>query len=196
MLRRMIFSRLSVTLVLVATVNLSLSAHAEPPRERAPLGLNLAGVTDWSSELVFEDAFAAARPWISQAQGKPWGQGWPLDVDEKGNVRSLREGQYAESIVFMDFAGRFPGGKYVCRYEGEGELDFAFDARHPGMKALYLQDLQNWYNAGGEVFCVFSSMGRYSKWGSWGLVEYAWQELESAPKYQAVVEYLGSGRVK
>jgi len=96
---------------------------------RAPLGLNLSGVTDWSSELVFVDAFRAARPWISQSNGKPWGQGGPLDVDEKGHVRSLRDGQFAETVVFTDFSEGFPSGMYTCLYAGKGELDFAMDAR-------------------------------------------------------------------
>ena len=95
----------------------------------APLGLNLAGVTDWSSEQVFTDAFKAARSWISQAKGKPWGQGGPLDLDEQGNVRSLAEGHFAETVVCTNFGKRFPAGLWVCLYDGAGDLDFVYDAR-------------------------------------------------------------------
>jgi hypothetical protein len=106
---------------------------------KAPLGLNLAGVTDWSSELVFVDAFKAARPWISQAQGKPWGQGGPLDLDPKGNVKLLRDGQFAEAVVYTDFGDRFPAGVFTCYYDGKGELDFAMDAKVIDRRPNWLQ---------------------------------------------------------
>jgi hypothetical protein len=37
---------------------------------------------------------------------------------------------------------------------------------------------------------LFSSMGKPSKWGSWGLLESVDQDPETAPKWQAVREYL------
>jgi hypothetical protein len=101
----------------------------QPPPSKFGLGLNLAGVTDWSSEIVFVDVFRAARPWISQAEGKPWGQGGPLELDEDGNVKSLRPGQFAETVVFTDFGDRFPAGAYTALYDGKGELDFTGDAK-------------------------------------------------------------------
>jgi hypothetical protein len=91
--------------------------------------LNLAGVTDWSSEIVFVDVFRAARPWISQAEGKPWGQGGSLALDDRGNVKSLRPGQFAETVVFTDFSDRFPSGLYTALYDGKGDLDFTGDAK-------------------------------------------------------------------
>lgn len=103
-----------------------LSAPAAADR---PLGLNLAGVRDWSTELVFVDAFKTARPWISQAQGKGWGQGGPLALDAKGWVRSLAPGQFAETLLFVDQRGRYPGGDYVCLYDGKGDLQFGSAAR-------------------------------------------------------------------
>ncbi len=47
-----------------------------------------------------------------------------------------------------------------------------------------------WKQSGGTMMAIFSSMGRYSKWGSWGLMEYHDQSKSSAPKYQAVLEFL------
>ena len=40
------------------------------------------------------------------------------------------------------------------------------------------------------MMAIFSSTGRYSKWGSWGIMEYHGQPLAEAPKYQAVIEFL------
>ena len=98
------------------------------PADR-PLALNLAGVVDYSSELVFNDAFKTARPWVSQADGKPWGQGGPLDLDARGFVRSLKPGQTAETLLFVDQDGHYPAGDYVCTWAGTGELTFGQAAR-------------------------------------------------------------------
>ncbi|MGL4549652.1 MAG: hypothetical protein ACRC33_00580 [Gemmataceae bacterium] len=103
---------------------------------KAPLGINLAGVADWSTELVFVDQFRAARAWVSQAEGKPWGQGGPLDVDVDGNLKSLKPGQYAETVLWTDLGTPFPEGKFVCLYAGDGDVAFGGDAhaaeRAPG----------------------------------------------------------------
>ena len=63
--------------------------------------------------------------------------------------------------------------------------------RHPRMKDLYLLDLKNWQEVGGSTYCVFASMGRYTKWGSWGVLEYHDQDPKTAPKWQAIQEFLG-----
>ena len=39
------------------------------------LGLNLAGICDWNTELPFVDVFLETRAWISQRQGESWGRG-------------------------------------------------------------------------------------------------------------------------
>lgn len=125
----MTFLRSVITFALVAVANVTTAADPlHPGPGEFGLGLNLSGVTDWSSEIVFVDVFKAARPWISQAQGKPWGQGGPLDTDDHGNVRSLRPDQFAESVVFTDFGDRFPAGVYTCLYDGDGDLTFTGDA--------------------------------------------------------------------
>jgi hypothetical protein len=113
-----------------ASTEFALAADfAQPGPREFGVGLNLAGVTDWSSEIVFVDVFRAARPWISQAEGKPWGQGGLLDLDDNGTVKSLRPGQFAETVVFTDFGDRFPPGVYTAFYDGKGNLDFTGDAK-------------------------------------------------------------------
>ena len=44
-------------------------------------------------------------------------------------------------------------------------------------------------NSGGKMMAIFPSMGRYSKWGSWGIMEYHGQPTSDAPKYQAVIKF-------
>ncbi|MFQ3648791.1 MAG: hypothetical protein SNJ75_00550 [Gemmataceae bacterium] len=115
-------------MISISVVCLALLLHPSQAT-KAPLGINLTSVVDWSTELVFVDQFRIARRWISQAKGKPWGQGGPLDVDADGHLRSLQPDQYAETMLWTDFGKSFPEGTFVCLYEGDGELTFWGDAR-------------------------------------------------------------------
>jgi hypothetical protein len=89
----------------------------------------------------------------------------------------------------------YEGGQHLVGY-GEAvdnqALEQLFHAanRHPRMKELYLDYLAGWRQAGGIMFVIFSSAGKYSKWGSWGLMEYHGQPVSQAPKYQAVLEFI------
>ncbi len=57
------------------------------------------------------------------------------------------------------------------------------------MGAIYTQYLDGWAAAGGDLLCLFSSVGTWSKWGSWGLAEY-WDETEAdQPKLQAAMDW-------
>lgn len=57
------------------------------------------------------------------------------------------------------------------------------------MKQLYLEDFASWKTSGGKLFTVFSSVGRPSKYGSWGMLELEHQKINTAPKYEAVIEF-------
>jgi hypothetical protein len=59
--------------------------------------------------------------------------------------------------------------------------------RHPRLGAIYTHHLDAWrQTGGGDLFCVFASVGRWSKWGSWGLLEYL---DDDTPKYRAVLKW-------
>src|SRR5262249_10227563 len=100
-----------------------------PPAARPRLGMNLSGPTDSNTELPFADVFRLPRPWISQQQGKPWGQGPKLELDERGWVRSLARGCWAESPLCTIEGGHYPSGTYTVRYEGRGEIAFTGAAK-------------------------------------------------------------------
>ncbi|MGD0089480.1 MAG: hypothetical protein ABSE73_06125, partial [Planctomycetota bacterium] len=89
---------------------------------RSLLGINLNGPADWNSELPFVDVFRLSRQWISQQEGKPWGQGPKLQLDEHGWVTKLEAGCHATSPILT--VKRAPLGKYVLLYEGEGKMAF------------------------------------------------------------------------
>jgi len=107
------------------------SAAAAPDgQEPVPLGTNLAPVNDWNREWVFVDVFKQARAWFSQLPSgtDPWDdgrevattpEGWPL----------LAANQAAATLICRELEGHYPGGRYLCTYEGTGRLSFGFDAR-------------------------------------------------------------------
>jgi hypothetical protein len=97
------------------------------PNENSALGINLAGVTYWSAEIVFVDLFRHTQTWKSQAPGKGYDQGGPLDLTEDGWVRSLRgDGHFADSIILSRPHLGYPAGVYTCLYEGKGRIQFAY----------------------------------------------------------------------
>ena len=89
----------------------------------------------------------------------------------------------------------YEGGQHLVGVEGaenNEKLMKLFHAanRDPRMKDLYLQDLRGWEEAGGGLYCVFGSMTRLSKWGSWGVLEFSDQDEKTAPKLQAIREFM------
>ncbi len=90
---------------------------------RARLGMNLNGPADWNTELPFVDVFRLSRRWISQHQGRGWGQGPELDLDQHGWVKRLEPDCWAETPLCTISGGHYPRGRYTILYEGQGELD-------------------------------------------------------------------------
>lgn len=109
-------------IVVILSAVLPVPSPAAAQQIAPPIGTNLAGLVDWSTEWMFVDAFKMSRDWISQRQGANWGEGGPLNLTPDGWIASLEEGQSAETVMFT--AGHHPGGDYVLLYEGEGELGF------------------------------------------------------------------------
>lgn len=166
----------------------------------------------WTSEQVmdFEDAYKYAdvlgiAPYFGYELGSPKTQNEvaKMIVDavldacqglvKKGNETISRQAQLAKERGLRLVA--YEGGQHLVGHggaENNKALEGLFHAanRHPRMKQLYLEYLSGWRQNGGTMMAIFSSMGRYSKWGSWGLMEYHGQPETSAPKYQAVIEFL------
>lgn len=96
------------------------------------IGVNLSTVRSVSSALPFVDGFKSARAWIPQRKGA-WDTGAALSLDENGWVTAWPDpAQPAttqiSTLLFDNIQGRYPGGKYVVLYEGEGTLTYSRDA--------------------------------------------------------------------
>ncbi|NJM89345.1 MAG: cadherin-like domain-containing protein [Hydrococcus sp. RU_2_2] len=121
-----------------ATVSVSVLGQAEPSATSVQLGVNLAKIADWSTQLPFLDAFKSSRGWMTQDPEK-----FIWNTNETTNLR-LDSDQWVTyvpnrndpaaytavgTLMFREIEGRYPGGKYIVLYDGEGTLEYGFDAK-------------------------------------------------------------------
>ena len=57
------------------------------------------------------------------------------------------------------------------------------------MGNIYRQYLQAWDECGGQLMCLFSSISRWGKYGSWGLAEYYDDSPHDHPKFDVALEF-------
>jgi hypothetical protein len=143
-----LLSLLVVLLALFGPVRVGEARREKDRNENSAFGINLGGVTYWSTEIVFVDLFKHSQRWKSQAPGRRYGQGGPLELTEDGWVRSLADnGQFADSIILSSINGRYPGGVYTCLYDGQGEIKFAYGMdvvnERPGRIKVQVKPEQN-----------------------------------------------------
>lgn len=60
---------------------------------------------------------------------------------------------------------------------------------HPRMAKLYADYFAAWERHGGDLLCHFSSVGAWSKWGSWGLLQHQDDDPRQSPKFRAVMAW-------
>lgn len=107
-----------------------------------PLGLNVRGVVDWATQLVFIDMFKTARQWIPQrvrSDSDPWTCDGPADTildicndfdhgfRADGYPATLGLDQAVGAMMARDLIGHYPRGKYLVLWDGDGSLTARFD---------------------------------------------------------------------
>ncbi|KQU53217.1 hypothetical protein ASG67_10430 [Sphingomonas sp. Leaf339] len=87
-------------------------------------------------------------------------------------------------------------GKRLIAYEGgQHQIDPDNQARleamnrDPAMEGIYRQYLTDWQALTGDLFVLYSATGPFSKYGAWGLREYAGQPLSETPKLRGVLDF-------
>jgi hypothetical protein len=60
---------------------------------------------------------------------------------------------------------------------------------HPRMGKIYEKYYSEWAAAGGDLICHFSSVKEWSKWGSWGLLQYDDDNPTLSPKFMATMKW-------
>jgi hypothetical protein len=114
----------------------NVAAHADTANSDSALGINLTGISYWSSQWMLVDIMKQA----SNGSGQLWATTNAdtykfdtkdqalLDLDEQGWPRSLPNRtnpnfHYVTTILYQDNQ-HYPIGDYVVLYDGEGELTF------------------------------------------------------------------------
>jgi hypothetical protein len=89
----------------------------------------------------------------------------------------------------------YEGGSHVTGINGTENNDaitklFIAANRDSRMGDIYKEYLNKWYELGGGLFMHFKDVSEPSKWGSWGLREYA--DQTSTPRWDAVMDIMHS----
>jgi hypothetical protein len=103
----------------------------------AQIGMNLAGVHDYGSQLIFVDLFKQSRPWLTQnADGtgafntrvpvamRP--DGYPEEIPYNNGSDPP---QIAHTLMATSLEAHYPGGAYTLMFEGSGEIKLDGDTR-------------------------------------------------------------------
>ncbi|WP_367390826.1 T9SS type A sorting domain-containing protein [Lewinella sp. LCG006] len=104
--------------------------------QERPIAINLTSVVDYSTELVFTDAFKQSREWITyNAEGNgPWDtqvavpvddRGYPLEIPYEDGVHPP---QAVRALMLWDIEEALPQGQYRLIVEGSGTVSLHFGA--------------------------------------------------------------------
>jgi hypothetical protein len=66
----------------------------------------------------------------------------------------------------------------------------------PRLEQLYRDYLNAWSKTGGDLFCHYSFIGGWSKWGSWSLLQSKYEQLANSPKWQGVAKWANANGQK
>jgi hypothetical protein len=117
-----------------STVEKKKAAPTTPVKNQVAIGTNLSAVNDYATQLSFLDGFKASRDWITQNDSQ-WDtqEEDKLDLDENGWVKSLptlgSPAAYTRVATLLYVSTSYKGGQYIARYDGEGTIDYGFDAK-------------------------------------------------------------------
>jgi hypothetical protein len=99
--------------------------------------------------------------------------------------------QYGLQLVCYEAGQHFVGVAGGENNEQLTQLLHTVNA-HPRMVGIYARYFDAWEENGGDLLCYFSSVSGWSKWGSWGLLQYADDDLTRSPKYTATITWARS----
>ncbi len=128
-------------------------------------------------------------------------QAWTVDqaldyMETKALPESIR--WIAEQKKVADEFGlkliAYEGGQHMVGVGGGENNDavtklFHAANAHPRMGQIYDKYFAAWEAAGGDAFAYFSSVGNWSKWGSWGAMQFYDEDPAQSPKFQAILRW-------
>ncbi len=81
--------------------------------------------------------------------------------------------------------------RQVAAYRGKIADLFTAVSRDPNMSRIFTHMFDSWFNSGGDLLMIHTFAAEPDWYGASGLLEYQDQPPETAPKYRAVMDYLG-----
>lgn len=147
---------LPLTALFIYATTILFALASSTQAENLTLGTNLTAVNDYSPQLPFIDLFKSSREWLTQCQigadpgctsQNSWdtGESTLLDLDAAGWVRSLPSRSaatvFTSAATYWDLPARFPGGRYLVLYSGEGTIEYGVGAQLLTAQSKHGRDL-------------------------------------------------------
>jgi hypothetical protein len=60
------------------------------------------------------------------------------------------------------------------------------------MREVYREYVDTWVAGSGGLLNQYNDIGRWSKWGLWGVLEHVTENPASAPKYQGLLDAIAA----
>jgi hypothetical protein len=99
------------------------------PTPGAALGINLSSWASYHQEWAFVDVMKGAADWVSQrVVGGSWNTGEPIALRSDGYPAYLNTDQAVATVMLKETGDRYPGGRYVILWDGDGDLQLRDDA--------------------------------------------------------------------
>ncbi len=128
------------------------AANIDAPQtlnQDSPMGSNLSVPAEWSAEYIFTNPMFQSSDWLTQ-NWSIWNtkEHHLVDFDENGWPRSLPTGNGVEmswiaTTLFQQIGEYYPAGEYVVTYEGEGTVEYGYDARKDEARSANGRDVVN-----------------------------------------------------
>lgn len=103
--------------------------------EHSEVGTNLGGVSYWTTQWSFVDVMKMSSDWISldfpgllPRRETSWGNGMQIHLRDDGYPAFLAPGQMLVKLMLRDVQYHAPAGRYTCLFDGDGVVEFGFDA--------------------------------------------------------------------
>ncbi len=116
-----------------------------------------------------------------------WKRSLPRAIAAIGAQKQVAD-QYGLELIAYEGGQHLVGVRGAENNERLTRLFHRVNA-HEEMARLYDAYFAAWQNAEGGLFCYFSSVARWNKWGSWGVLQYADEDPAVSPKYRALVRW-------
>ena len=135
-------------------------------------GLNDRTVSTWNLEQLFKYLNAVSLPESIQ---------WVK------NSKKVAD-QYGLKLVAYESGQHLVGVAGAENNEKLNDLLYRANADER-MGDIYSKSLMKWTQLGGDLTCSFNSVGGWSKWGSWGLLQNHDDAPASSPKFMATIKW-------